>query len=112
MHKFTDLNSVLDAMPRFLNHENSLMPRDPRATPIRSPAEPAQPLVFFEKNGKLCYRSACPHYRGYWLDGLNGAVVCNQVDFLLPGIVLELYCRYHCEDCPLKHENEEKEKTE
>ena len=57
MHKFTDLNSVLDAMPRFLEHENSLKPRDPRATPIRSAADPTQPLVFFEKNGKRMLRS-------------------------------------------------------
>ena len=111
MHKFTDLNSVLDAMPRFLEHENSLKPGDQRATPIRSAADPTQPLVFFEKNGKLCYRSACPHYRGYWLDGLNGAVVCNQVDFLLPGIVLELYCRNYHNECPLHTELNDDERN-
>ena len=112
MHKFTDLNSVLDAMPRFLEHENSLKPGDPRATPIRSAADPTQPLVFFEKNGRLGYRSSCPHYSGYWVDGFRGGVACNQIDFLLPGIILELYCRFHCEDCPLNDKSNEKEMAE
>lgn len=111
MRNYPDLNSALDAMPRFLEFESSLKPRHSRATPLRATADPNKPNVYFEKNGKLCYKSDCPNYGGYWLDGLSGAVVCNQVDFLLPGIILELYCRYHCDECPLHADSDNEERT-
>ena len=109
MKKYPDLNSALNDMPRFLEFESSLKSRNPRATPIRSTADPNKPYVFFEKNGRLGYRSDCPDYGGYWLDGVHSAVVCKQVDFLLPGVILELYCRYHCNECPLHKENDERQ---
>ena len=109
MNEYSDLDSALNDMPRFLEFESSLKPRDSRATPIRSTADPNKPYVFFEKNGRLGYRSDCPDYDGYWLDGVHSAVVCKQVDFLLPGVILELYCRYHCNECPLHKENDERQ---
>ena len=109
MKKYPDLDSTLNDMPRFLEFESSLKSRNPRATPIRSTADPNKPYVFFKKNGKLCYRSDCPDYGGYWLDGLYGAVACKQVDFLLPGVILELYCRNNCNEGPLHKENDERQ---
>ena len=109
MKKYPNLDSALNDMPRFLEFERSLKPRDSRSTPIRSTADPNKPYVFFEKNGRLGYRSDCTDYGGYWLDGVHSAVVCKQVDFLLPGVILELYCRYHCNECPLHTENDERQ---
>ena len=109
MKKYPDLDSALNDMPKFLEFESSLKSGNPRATPIRSTADPNKPYVFFEKNGRLGYRSDCPDYSGYWLDGVHSAVVCKQADFLLPGVILELYCRYHCNECPLNTENDERQ---
>ena len=105
MKKYTDLDAAINAMPRFLEFESSLPQKHSKATPIRSVADPNKPFVYFEKNGRLCYKSECPHYDGYWLDGVSGAVICKQLDFLLPGVILELYCRNHCDECPLHDEN-------
>ena len=35
--------------------------------------DPSGRLACFEKNGKLHYRSQCPAYEGYWLDGSTAA---------------------------------------
>ena len=109
MKKYPNLDSALNDMPKFLEFESCLKPRNPRATPIRSTADPNKLYVFFEKNGRLGHRSDCPDYGGYWFDGVHSAVVCKQVDFLLPGVILELYCRYHCNECPLHTENDERQ---
>jgi len=110
MQKYPDLDSVLDAMPAFLDFEKDVQARGPKTARTRATANPEDPYTFFEKNGKLCYKSDCPHYDGYWLDGLHGAVICKQTEFLLPGIILELYCRYHCGECPLHEETETESK--
>jgi len=109
MKKYSDLDSSLNAMPRFLTYEKDVQARGPKTARTRVTATPDKQYVFFQKNGKLCYKSDCTDYGGYWLDGLHGAVVCKQVDFLLPGVILELYCRYHCNECPLHTENDERQ---
>ena len=106
MYDYKDLDYVLNAMPKFLEYEADVRARGPQTAKVRATADPDKPFVFFEKNGRFGYRSDCPDYGGYWLDGVHGAVVCKQVDFLLPGVILELYCRYHCNECPLHNETE------
>ena len=57
------------------------------------------------KHGELYYQIL------YWLDGVHSAVVCKQVDFLLPGVILELYCRNYCDECPLHVELTDNERN-
>lgn len=102
MKNYYDLDSALNAMPRFLEFEKDMQARGAKPAGLRVTADPDEQYVFFQKNGKRCYKSDCSNYGGYWLDGLHGAVVCKQVDFLLPGIILDLYCRNHCDECPLR----------
>jgi len=111
MQKYPDLDSALNAMPRFLKYEADVQTRGPKTARTRVTANPDEEYVFFQKNGKRCYKSDCSDYGGYWLDGVHGAVVCKQVDFLLPGVILELYCRYHCNECPLHNETENDERN-
>ena len=110
MRKYDDLDSVLNTMPLFLDFEKDVQARGLKTAQTRMTANPDDKYTFFEKNGKLCYKSDCPHYSGYWLDGRFGAVVCKQVEFLLPEIILELYCRHHCSECPLHEETETESK--
>ena len=109
MKKYPDLDSALNAMPLFLQYEKEVQARGPKTARTRVTADPDKQYVYFQKNGKLCYKSDCPDYDGYWIDGLHGAVVCKQVDFLLPGVILELYCRNNCDECPLHKENDERQ---
>ena len=112
MKKYPDLDSALNAMPLFLEYEKDVQERGPKTARTRVAADPDEQYVFFQKNGKLCYRSDCQDYGGYWLDGLYGAVACKQVDFLLPGVILELYCRNNCDECPLRmQDNDGKDTT-
>lgn len=55
----------------------------------------------FLKKGKPWYRSDCPYYEGYWLNGGNGAVQCTCASSLLPGIHQLLFCEGKFEKCPL-----------
>lgn len=56
------------------------------------------------KSGVKCYLSDCPYYTGRWLAGVSGAVACDLVDELLPGVIGEDVCTKNHDNCPLKKE--------
>ena len=69
-------------------------------------ADPNDPHTFFKPEGKPNYTSKCPCYQGYYLDGLSGAVQCNGIGELLPGVVWYQTCSKGYEKCPYyKKEN-------
>ena len=64
------------------------------------------------KSGVKCYLSNCPHYAGRWLAGVSGAVDCDLVDGLLPGVIGEDFCVKNHEHCYLKKAEKENEDTD
>lgn len=54
----------------------------------------------FLKDGRTWYRSQCPNYKGYWLDGGSGSVQCSAYGGLLPGLMWDTTCRGEFEQCP------------
>ena len=83
-----------------------------KGLPARWPAQVADPnasYTFFHPFGKgfSCYKSDCPHYEGYYLDGIRGAVRCQKCPELLPGIVVDTMCRKNFEACPYYRKEEE-----
>ena len=65
-------------------------------------ADPEEKYTFFHPLGKgfNCYKSQCPNYEGYYLNGINGAVKCSGCPELLPGIVVDTICRKAFATCP------------
>ena len=59
---------------------------------IMQTVDPSEPGAIFIPNGKMTYKSDCPNYKGYWLCGHVGSVVCAACVKLLPGFQRELMC--------------------
>lgn len=69
-------------------------------------ADPDSPHTFFRPGGKPYYKSECPCYQGYYMDGIRGAVQCSGTEELLPGVVWDQICSKGYEKCPYyKKEN-------
>lgn len=66
---------------------------------ITDVVDTTDPYAMFLKKGKTNYKSACPHYEGYWLHGGTGSVQCKATDGLLPGLQYTLHCEKNCEAC-------------
>ncbi len=62
--------------------------------------DPKEPTAIFLKDGKAHYRSQCPQYEGFWLDGGIGSVQCKAANQLLPGIFWYRLCQSECSKCP------------
>lgn len=56
----------------------------------------------FLKNGGSSYKSSCPCYSGFWLNGGIGSVQCSSCSSLLPGIAWYLICSRQSEKCSLR----------
>lgn len=54
----------------------------------------------FLKSGRPWYKSQCPHYEGYWLEGGIGSVQCGSYGGLLPGLMWDMTCKGEFEQCP------------
>ena len=98
------LDTLLDKMELFKQHEESMLKRGVKQSTIRRVANPKDRYVFFKKKTDRNYGGECEHYRGYYLDGVCGAVSCSAVEFLLPGVIRELYCKMNHESCLLQRE--------
>lgn len=60
----------------------------------------SNPYAIYQPAGRPNYRSDCPLYDGYWLDGGIGSVQCRGVDELLPGLMWNETCEHKFEQCP------------
>lgn len=100
-NKYTSVEAVLADMTKLHQAELNMLQRGFGAEWMRKVANPADKNTFLIKNGKLGYRSRCPAYKGYYLDGIYGATACANINFLLPGIIQSLYCDASPEKCPL-----------
>lgn len=67
--------------------------------------DPAGNGVCYLPGGKPWYKSACPHYVGYYLHGGLGTVRCNAAGELLPGIVHYKVCSKEYGKCPFYKED-------
>lgn len=107
-NKYNNIQEAVADMPRLLKDIESCYEHGFKTDWFYKVANPENKYCFFFKNGKLGYRSDCPNYGGFYNDCPETAVVCKALDFLLPGIVLDTYCRLHCEECPLHPNNIDK----
>ena len=64
------------------------------------------PGASFVKLGKPWYKSECPHYEGFWLNGGLGSVQCQLVPYLVPGLHYQLTCGVCPDQCPFRKEKE------
>ena len=105
LKKYETLESVLSDMPRLHQLEADMAQKGRPSSWLRQVTEPAKdPYCFFYKNGRRGYESGCGNYKGYYNAGSSGAVHCKACSFLLPGSILEIYCRRHHDECPLQCE--------
>ncbi len=105
MAKYNNSEEVLADMPRFQKGEKECRNRGFKTDVFHKVANPENQFCFFFKNGKLGYKSNCPNYGGFYNDAPLTAIICKALDFLLPGVILDTYCRLHCEECPLHPSN-------
>lgn len=66
--------------------------------------DPSKPGSCYLPAGKPWYKSACPHYEGYYLGGCIGSVRCAAAGELLPGIVQHKVCSKEYDKCPFYKE--------
>lgn len=103
--QYETLEDVLTDMPRLHEVEHDMALKGNPISWLRQAADPAHdPFCFFYKNGKRGYESGCENYKGYYNAGSSSAVQCKACSFLLPGSILEIYCRHHQNECPLNSE--------
>ena len=106
MSKFDTLESALDNMPLFRESVENTKRKGYPTEWMFKVADTSEPYCFFEKNGKYGNSSKCPYYKGHYNAGSSAATECKAVDFLLPGVIMDIYCRLHHEECPLRKEAE------
>ena len=87
-------------LPGFSEARDYLDRKGLSSTWVDEVVDPSGRLACFEKNGKPHYRSECPAYEGYRLDGSTGSVQCRNVPFLLPGLQWDNTCSKNPEQCP------------
>ena len=63
----------------------------------------------FLKDGRPWYKSRCPNYEGYWLEGGTGSVQCGSYGGLLPGLMWDTTCKGGFEKCPFCTKGEQHE---
>ena len=88
-----------DSLPGFAEAKEKLELGGRPSGWITDVVDTTEPYAMFLKKGKANYKSACPHYEGYWLLGGTGSVQCRAADGLLPGLQYSLHCEKNCENC-------------
>jgi len=96
------------ALPGFAEAKRRLEGAGRPSAWITELADTLNKCAVFLKDGRPGYRSQCPNYEGYWLDGGTGSVQCGAYGGLLPGLMWSTACRgdlsnVHC-SCPLTEE--------
>lgn len=56
--------------------------------------------TIYLKHGRPFYKSNCPHYKGYWADGVHDAVDCAACDRPLPSLMRDTTCKGEFTSCP------------
>lgn len=108
--KYETLESALDDMTLLQEQIKKMKERGLPTSWMCKVADTSDPYCFFEKNGKLGNKSDCPYYKGHYNAGSSAATECTAVDFLLPGVIMDVYCRLHHEECPIRKRAEDAER--
>lgn len=63
-------------------------------------ADPTDKYTIYLKRGRPFNKSDCPHYKGYWADGVHGAVDCAACARPLPSLMWDTTCKGEFTRCP------------
>lgn len=96
------LKNKLWDLPGFMDARNYLRSKGLPDTWIDDVVDPSSKLACFIKDGKPWYRSECPEYEGFWLEGSTGSVQCRMVPFLMPGLQWDNTCSKNPGLCPFR----------
>lgn len=94
-------------LPGFQQVREHLKSEDRSSYWIDEVVDTKKPLSCFLKEGKPWYRSDCPYYEGFWLQGGIGSVQCAKVPYLLPGLMHHTTCRKYPAECPFREGEED-----
>lgn len=95
-----------ESLPGFAEAKKQLEEKGRPSDWLTNVVDTSDPYAIFLKKGKSHYKSQCPHYEGYWLDGGIGSVQCQAADGLLPGLQWSLFCEKNCTVCQFYREKE------
>lgn len=91
-------------LPEYVREEMLLKTRGKPTEWMYQTAEPGKYTAFL-KDGKPGYKSECPFYDGYYLDGSHGGTSCNACGgMILFGLHYYLVCKKNHENCPFYKE--------
>ena len=88
------------ALPGFAEAKRHLEETGHPSTWITKLVDTSDKYAKFLKDGRPWYRSQCPHYQGYWLEGCTGSVQCSSYGGLLPDLMWDTTCKGRYEQCP------------
>ena len=94
-------------LPGFVEARESFHRRGLTGAWVDTVIDPSDKWACFERPGKSCYRSECPAFEGFWLDGGCGSVQCRNVPFLFPGLHWDNTCSKNPELCPFYKKEED-----
>lgn len=98
---FDDTPSVdFLTLPGFAEAKRHLKETGHPSTWITKLVDTSDKYAKFLKDGRPWYRSQCPHYQGYWLEGCRGSVQCGSYGGLLPDLMWDTTCKGKFEQCP------------
>lgn len=63
-------------------------------------ADTSDKYTIYLKHGRPFYKSDCPNYKGYWADGVHGAVDCAACTSPLPSLMWDKTCKGEFTRCP------------
>ena len=87
-------------LPGFAEAKRHLEETGHPSTWITEVVDTSNKYATFLKDGRPWYRSQCPNYEGYWLEGCTGSVQCGSYGGLLPGLMWDTTCKGGFEKCP------------
>ena len=88
------------ALPGFAAAKRHLEETGHPSTWITELVDTSDKHATFLKDGRPWYKSRCPNYEGYWLEGCTGSVQCGSYGGLLPGLMWDTTCKGGFEQCP------------
>lgn len=96
------VNNGLWNLPGFAEARAYLKDKGLPATWVDEVVDPSSKWACFVKDGKPWYRSECPEYEGFWLEGSTGSVQCGMIPFLMPGLQWDNTCSKNPGLCPFR----------
>lgn len=82
----------LRILPEYIAAQQDLVSRGYSPKWVLRVVDCADRRSTFLRKGVPWYKSTCPCYEGYWLNGSTGSVQCNSSPSLLPGIHHHIFC--------------------